>query len=104
VEHGIADAATVDECIKFGFGIRLPVLGPLENVDMVGTDLTLDIHNYILRHLESSPEPSMLLIDKVMRHELGFKTGKGYQEWTSEQVKQSRERLLEYLIEVIKSK
>jgi 3-hydroxybutyryl-CoA dehydrogenase len=104
VEHGIADAATVDECIKFGFGIRLPVLGPLENVDMVGTDLTLDIHNYILRHLESSPDPSALLIDKVMRHELGFKTGKGYQAWTPDEAKQSRERLLEYLIDVIKRK
>ncbi|MHC1682053.1 MAG: 3-hydroxyacyl-CoA dehydrogenase family protein [Clostridiaceae bacterium] len=24
IENGIADAATVDEAIKFGFGIRLP--------------------------------------------------------------------------------
>jgi 3-hydroxybutyryl-CoA dehydrogenase len=61
VEQGIADPATVDECIKFGFGIRLPVLGPLENADMVGTDLTLAIHNYILKFIESSPEPSPLL-------------------------------------------
>jgi 3-hydroxybutyryl-CoA dehydrogenase len=52
VEQGIADPATVDECIKFGFGIRLPVLGPLENADMVGTDLTLAIHNYILKFIE----------------------------------------------------
>jgi 3-hydroxybutyryl-CoA dehydrogenase len=104
VGQGIADAATVDECIKYGFGLRLPVLGPLENVDMVGTDLTLNIHSYILRYLERSPEPSALLIYKVKHNELGFKTGKGYQEWTPEKVKQSRERLLEYLIDVIKRK
>ena len=47
VEKGIADASTVDECIKYGFGLRLPVLGPLENTDMVGTDLIFSIHNYI---------------------------------------------------------
>ena len=38
VENGIADAATVDEAIKNGFAVRLPVLGPLENADMVGLD------------------------------------------------------------------
>jgi len=48
VEHGIADAATVDEAIKSGFAVRLPVLGPLENADLVGLDLTLSIHDYIL--------------------------------------------------------
>jgi 3-hydroxybutyryl-CoA dehydrogenase len=104
VENGIADAATVDECIKFGFGLRLPILGPLENVDMVGTDLTLNIHSYLLRHLECSPEPSELLIAKVKHNELGFKTGKGYQDWTPEKARRSRERLQEYLITVIKSK
>jgi anaerobic selenocysteine-containing dehydrogenase len=61
VEHGVADAATVDECIRYGFGLRLPALGPLENADMVGTDLTLAIHDYILKHLECSPNPSPLL-------------------------------------------
>ena len=82
VEKGIADAATVDECIKFGFGLRLPVLGPLENADMVGTDLILSIHSYILKHLENSPDPSPLLRDKVAKNQLGFKTGKGFQDWT----------------------
>jgi 3-hydroxybutyryl-CoA dehydrogenase len=102
VEHGIADAATVDECIKFGFGIRLPVLGPLENTDMVGTDLVFAIHDYILKYLDASPEPSPLLRSKFEQGELGFKTGKGFQEWSPEQIEASRKRLLEYLLHVTK--
>lgn len=102
VERGIADAATVDECIRFGFGLRLPVLGPLENADMVGTDLTLAIHSYILKHLEGSPEPSPLLKKKVEQGNLGFKTGKGFQEWPAEEAQKSRRRLQEYLLEVNK--
>ena len=47
VEHGICDAETVDEVIKSAFGRRLAVLGPLENADMVGTDLTLAIHQNV---------------------------------------------------------
>lgn len=102
VERGIADPATVDECIKFGFGIRLPVLGPLENADMVGTDLTLAIHNYILKYIESSPEPSPLLKKKVEDGDLGFKSGRGFQDWTPEEAQKSRKRLQEYLLKVTK--
>ncbi len=104
VERGIADPATVDECIRFGFGLRLPVLGPLENADMVGTDLTLAIHDYILRHLESSPEPSPFLKKMVDRGDLGFKSGRGFQDWPPEEAEKSRKRLQEYLLEVTKDK
>src|SRR3954447_8631967 len=40
VENGICDAETVDTVVKAAFGRRLAVLGPLENADLVGTDLT----------------------------------------------------------------
>jgi 3-hydroxybutyryl-CoA dehydrogenase len=98
VDKGIADPETVDEVIKNGFGIRLPVLGPIENADMVGLDLTMAIHDYILKHLESSPEPAPLLRQKVKRGELGFKTGQGFQRWSMEEVERSRKRLIEYLL------
>lgn len=100
VEHGIADAATVDECIKFGFGLRLPALGPMENADMVGNDLVLAIHDYILKHIENSPEPSPLLRKKVEDGDLGFKSGRGFQEWSPEAARKSRKRLQEYLLKV----
>jgi 3-hydroxybutyryl-CoA dehydrogenase len=98
VEKGIADPKTVDEVIKKGFGIRLPVLGPLENADMVGLDLTLAIHDYILKHLESSPQPSPILRKKVEMGEFGFKTGQGFQKWSSEKSQESRTQLMEYLL------
>ena len=99
VENGIADAATVDEAIKSAFAIRLPVLGPIENADMVGLDLTLSIHNTVLKAIESRPGPSPLLEEKVKKGELGFKSGKGFQSWTPEQIKASRERLNNYLLD-----
>jgi len=98
VEQGIADPATVDEVVKKGFGMRLPVLGPLENADMVGLDLTLQIHDYILKHIERSPEPSPLLKQKVKEGEFGFKTGQGFQGWSPERMERCRRDLLEHLI------
>ena len=101
VEHGIADAETVDESIRFGPGLRLPILAPMENADMVGLDLTLAIHDYILPHLEASGEPSPLLREKVAAGDLGFKSGRGFAEWTPESAEASRKRLVAYLVHVL---
>jgi len=105
VEHGIADASTVDEAIKNSIGIRLAVLGPVENADMVGLDLTLAIHNTVLKDLEASPNPSPLLQEKVKKGELGFKSGKGfYDKWTQEDITRVRGNLLKYLIDYSQKK
>ncbi|MDF2655264.1 MAG: 3-hydroxyacyl-CoA dehydrogenase precursor [Bacillota bacterium] len=102
VENGIADPATVDEALRYGPGLRWPILGILENADMIGLDLSLNIQSYIVKYLEDSHEPSKLLRELVEKGDLGFKTGKGYQEWTQEQIAASNKRLREYLIEVTK--
>jgi 3-hydroxybutyryl-CoA dehydrogenase len=100
VENGIADAATVDDAVKNSFGIRLAVLGPIENADMAGLDLILAIHDTVLKDLEASPNPSPLLKEKVKKGELGFKSGKGfYDRWTQEDIKRVRGNLLTYLID-----
>lgn len=101
VENNIADAATVDEAIKYSFGLRLPILGPMENSDMVGTDLTLSIHSYLLKYLENSAEPSSLLQEKVAAGDLGFKSGKGFQSWSKEEATKANDRLREYLVDTL---
>jgi len=98
VEKGIADPYTVDEAIKYSFGLRLPVLGPLENADMVGLDLILSIHDYLFPHLESSKKASSLLRRKVESKELGFKTQKGFYDWTEDQMELKRRKLMEHLV------
>lgn len=100
IDEGICDPATVDEVIRNGFGLRLPILGPVETADMVGLDLTLAIHDYILPHINADPTPSTTLSKKVEAGELGFKSGSGFQNWSDEEITQSRQRLTNYLIEV----
>jgi 3-hydroxybutyryl-CoA dehydrogenase len=82
VERGICDADAVDTVIKASFGRRLAVLGPLETADMVGTDLTLDIHDTVLADIENSPAPSPYLRALVAQGKLGFKTNAGFYDWT----------------------
>ena len=85
VQEGIADAKTVDDACKYGPGLRWPVMGPMENSDLVGIELTYSIHDYILKSLADNHEPSPLLREMLDSGELGIKSGKGWQEWTPEQ-------------------
>jgi 3-hydroxybutyryl-CoA dehydrogenase len=97
VEHGICDAETVDTVIKAAFGRRLAVLGPLENADLVGTDLTLAIHNTVLPEIESRTGPSPYLEKLVAEGKLGFKSGEGFRTWTPEQQKELRAKVTQHL-------
>jgi 3-hydroxybutyryl-CoA dehydrogenase len=98
VENGIADPKTVDDACKYGPGLRWPVLGPMENSDMVGIELTYNIHNYILKSLADNHEPSYMLREMLDRGDLGMKSGKGWQEWTPEQIEQISAALREHLV------
>ncbi len=97
VENGVCDAETVDLVVKNSFGRRLAVLGPLENADLVGTDLTLDIHHAVLSHLEDTHKPSPYLIGLVREGNLGFKSNQGFKSWTNEKKDALRELVLQHL-------
>ena len=97
VENGICDAETVDNVIKSAFGRRLAVLGPLENADMVGTDLTLAIHKTVLPDIDSRPCPSPYLENLVREKKLGFKSGEGFRKWSPEQQAILRSKVLQHL-------
>jgi len=97
VERGICDAETVDTVIKAAFGRRLAVLGPLENADLIGTDLTLAIHNTVLADIESRPGPSPYLARLVAEGKLGFKSGEGFRKWSAAEQAALRAKVLQHL-------
>ena len=98
VADGICDAKTVDDCVKNSFGLRLPVLGPLENADLVGTELTRDIHRTIIPELNRDSAPNPLLDQLIGQGRLGFKSGEGFQVWTEADQAALRARLIEHLV------
>ena len=97
VEHGICDAETVDAVIKASFGRRLAVLGPLENADLVGTDLTLAIHQTVLPDIEGRGGPSPYLEQLVADGKLGMKAGEGFRQWSAAQQQELRAKVLAHL-------
>lgn len=103
VENGIATPEDVDKAIKYGFGMRLGVMAPIEVIDSGGIDLTYNIHKYLFPHIENSTEPSRLLTEKLEEGKLGFKSGEGIMKWSPEEIERSQKNLIEGLIRIEKA-
>ena len=98
IESGVCAAETIDVVIKNGFGSRLPVLGPMENADLIGLDLARDIYNIVVPELNTAKQPSSLLSDRIDAGKLGMKSGEGLRAWTSEESTEVRRRLSRHLL------
>ncbi len=110
VDQGIADAKTVDDACKYSFGLRLPYLPPLVNSDMVGTQLTWNIHSYVLKHLADNHEPSPIVKEMLEAEKLGFRAEtidgvkEGFMKYTEEEIAEINAGLNEYLIKMVYGK
>jgi 3-hydroxybutyryl-CoA dehydrogenase len=97
VEQGVCDAETIDTVIKASFGRRLAVLGPLENADLVGTDLTLAVHKIVLGAIDRRPYPSPYLERLVADGCLGMKSGQGFRNWNTDEIAALHARMTRHL-------
>lgn len=85
LERGIASVGDIDTACEKGLGYPM---GPFRLMDMTG----LDVNYYVRRdrYAESgdpNDAPSLLVIDKVIRGELGRKTGKGWYDYADKDKK-----------------
>jgi len=85
-EKKIASPEDIDKVVKYGFGLRLAFIGPLETADLAGLDLDYDVHKYLFPYLENASEPSPVLKSMIGQGMLGIKTGKGFYEWSEEKI------------------
>lgn len=98
VDEGVCDPETVDLVVKMSFGLRLPVLGPIENADLVGLDMTQAIHQYLLPHLSRATTPSEALQRHLEQGDLGMRTGQGLRSWPPGVPEKVRSDLAAHLI------
>jgi 3-hydroxybutyryl-CoA dehydrogenase len=104
VAAGVCDAETIDTVVKEGFGARTAVLGPMEQSDLVGLDLALDIAEVLYEHLDRTAAAPAILRDKVKAGKLGMKTGEGLRKWGPDEADAVRTRLSRFLAEQAKAR
>ncbi|MDR3375807.1 MAG: 3-hydroxyacyl-CoA dehydrogenase NAD-binding domain-containing protein [Ancalomicrobiaceae bacterium] len=104
VAAGVCDAETIDDVVKLGFGARLSVLGPLEQSDLVGLDLTKSIHDTLMPDLDVTAVTHPYLEALIAKGDTGMKAGQGFRRWTPDQAEAVRQRLREFLVSQAQSR
>jgi 3-hydroxybutyryl-CoA dehydrogenase len=98
VDEGICTPEDADHIVKRSFGARLAVLGPLENADLVGLELTRQIHEVVLPLLSRATAPAAGLTSRLAAGRMGISSGNGfYSGWDEEKIAALRARLAAHL-------
>lgn len=100
VENGVCSAQAVDDVVKASFGRRLAVLGPLENADLVGIELTRDIHEQVLFDLDARGAPSPYLATLLDEGRTGMAAGAGFRDWEDGDLDAAKQRVADHLREL----
>lgn len=99
VANGVCSAETVDTVVRYGFGRRLALVGPLEQADLAGLDLTMAIHEVLMPDLDVTPVPHPYLADLIERGDLGAKTGRGFFSWAPGEAEHRRSEINQGLVD-----
>lgn len=102
VATGLASAEDVDTAIKMGMGIRFPAWGVLEHVDAVGIDLVHSTQTTVLPDIDNRPGPNPYLTRLKEEGNLGYKTGKGFYDWSVKDMKALEEKRNRFIIDALK--
>jgi 3-hydroxybutyryl-CoA dehydrogenase len=81
IDQGIATAETVDLAVRFGFGFRYPILGPVVSRDILGLPVHLAVAKQIYPTLHNGKMPSRKLRQLVKDGHHGVRTGRGFYSW-----------------------
>jgi len=103
VADGVCDAEAIDTVVKNSFGLRMPVLGPMENADLVGLELTRDVHRVLFPELHDDKTYSPLLDRLVAQGHGGMRSGQGLRAWTPGAAEDVRQRLAAHLLRMLRA-
>ncbi|MEZ0390374.1 MAG: 3-hydroxyacyl-CoA dehydrogenase family protein [Verrucomicrobium sp.] len=82
VDAGVCSAEDIDKVVKWTFALRLPALGPFENMDLVGLRLVESIERYLLPDLAANGEPAKALTERLAEGATGMEAGRGFYDWS----------------------
>jgi 3-hydroxybutyryl-CoA dehydrogenase len=93
LDAGVCDPATIDVVVRSGFGLRLAAVGPMENADYIGLDLTRSILRSLSPHLSAATDSFPVLDDLLAGGRGGKAAGGGLVAWPPGRAEEVARRL-----------
>lgn len=95
VQEGIADVEDVDLAVKCGFGLRTPVYGVFEHMDIVGFEVAAAVADYVSRDLCNHAGVMPIMREKIAR-------GQTFCDWSTKTQDDVKERRNAFLLDFMK--
>ena len=86
IEEGVVSVEDVDKFAREAFGPRMCVTGLIQQKDLSGIDVNAAAQRSIVPSLYHSGVPCQMLQDMAARGDLGVKTGKGFYDWSGQDI------------------
>jgi 3-hydroxybutyryl-CoA dehydrogenase len=105
IEEGVASPEDIDATVRLSFGFRYAAAGPIVQKEHSGWDTTCAVAKIIWPDLNNAKGPPPVLQKNVDEGRIGFKTKRGFFEWTDESMAKERaryERALRKCLEIFK--
>lgn len=90
VEKGVVSPEELDKCFKWGLGLKLAVIGPMELLDVAGLDIYEAVAGYLNADLDNRADVPAYIKKLTRQQHLGMKTGKGIFEYTPQGMQELR--------------
>ena len=90
VEKGVVSPEELDKCFKWGLGLKLAVIGPMELLDVAGLDIYEAVAGYLNKDLENSAGVPSFVTQRTKAKQLGMKTGKGIFDYSPDEIRELR--------------
>ncbi|MFP6691277.1 MAG: 3-hydroxyacyl-CoA dehydrogenase NAD-binding domain-containing protein [Alphaproteobacteria bacterium] len=98
VEDGVIDAEALDQCVSWGIGYKLAVVGPMALLDMAGLDIYQAVGSYLNKELSTRSDVSPLITERTAAGRLGIKSGSGIFDYTPERIAELRQARAQKLV------
>lgn len=98
IEQGVASPEDIDATVRLSFGFRYAAAGPITQKEHSGWDTTCAVAKIIWPDLTNADGPPPVLQKNVDEGRIGFKTGRGFFDWTPEKIAAERARYERALI------
>jgi 3-hydroxybutyryl-CoA dehydrogenase/5-formyl-3-hydroxy-2-methylpyridine 4-carboxylate dehydrogenase len=86
VEQGVIDPLDLDQCVSWGIGYKLSVVGPLALLDMAGLDIYAAVSSYLNRELCNRTDVADYVRSRTAAGHLGLKSGAGIYAYGPEEI------------------
>mgnify|MGYP000193042435 CR=1 FL=1 len=92
VDQGVATAEDVDAAVRYGFGFRYAVCGPILQKEHSGWEISTNLYRRVFPTLSNAQGPARVLESMLAKGRYGMKTGGGFMDWDAAAIALERER------------